>query len=338
MAALTDCSLGLGAESTFGTYVAPTRFYEDAGASLKFDPNRVQGQGMRVGSRLARSARRVTTTKSGGGSTPVEAMTKGMGLLWESCLGTGTSTLVSGSTYQQNFTLTTSSTGLPSRTLQTGVVRVDGTVDAISYLGCRVSKWKLSLDNGGILMLEPEWDVRDVTTAQSYATPSYPSSPQLFHFAQGAIAVGGVVTAPTSTALASGGTTAANVLDFEIEGDNKLNTGRYAIGSSGLKSAQVTTMPEIKGKMTVEYTDATLRDAYLADTELALLLTFTSTEALSTGFASLQVVVPALKLNGDVPSSNEGDVIQLDVEFDVLDNLTATQPLWIVQRTADTAL
>ncbi len=329
--------MGLANETTFGTYVAPTRFYEDAGAELDFQPNRVQGQGLRVGSRIARSGRRVTTTKSAGGATPVEALTKGMGLLYESMLGTATSTLVSGSTYQQVFTIDTDPT-LPTRTLQTGVVRAGGTVDAISYLGCRVANWKISLDNAGLLMVEPEWDARDVTTAQSYAAPSYPSTPSLFHFAHGAIAIGGAVTLATTTALASGGTAVTNVLDFEISGDNKLNNERYAIGNAGLKSDQVNGMPEIKGKMKVEYTDTTLRDAFLADTELALLLTFTSTEALSTGFATLQIAVPALKLNSDLPKSNEGDVIELDVEFDVLDNLVATTALQIVARTADTAL
>jgi hypothetical protein len=338
MAALTDCQLGLGVESTFGTYSAPTRFFEDAGAELDFEPNRVQGQGLRVGSRLARSGRRVTTTKSGGGSTPVELLTKSMGLLWESCLGSSTSTLVSGSTYQQNHVLTTSPIGLPSRTLQTGIVEAGGTADAISYLGCRVSKWKFSLGQGGIAMLEPEWDIRDVTTAQALATASYPTTPNLFHFAQASIAIGGAVTAPTSTALASGGTAVSNVLDFELEVDNKLNDKRHAIGGAGLKSAQVTTAPEAKGKMKVEYTDTVIRDAFLADTELALLLTFTSTEALSTGFATLQVVLPAIKLDGELPNSNQGDISEMSVEFTVLDNLTAAQPLYVVHRTSDTAL
>ena len=42
--------------------------------------------------------------------------------------------------------------------------------------------------------------------------------------------------------------------------------------------------------MTIEYTDRTLVDAYIADTPLALSLTFTSSETLSTGTAQLQIV------------------------------------------------
>jgi hypothetical protein len=45
-----------------------------------------------------------------------------MGLLWQALLGTGTSTLVSGSTYQQVFTLGDNPSSL---TLQKGVVEID---------------------------------------------------------------------------------------------------------------------------------------------------------------------------------------------------------------------
>ena len=82
--------------------------------------------------------------------------------------------------------------------------------------------------------------------------------------------------------------------------------------------------------MTVEYADQTLVNAFLSDTELALSLTFTSTESLGTGYAQLQIVLPAIKLNGELPKANGTDLVTAAVDFDVLDNLTATQPIWLV--------
>ena len=45
-----------------------------------------------------------------------------------------------------------------------------------------------------------------------------------------------------------------------------------------------------------------------------------------------------MKLDGKLPTSNGGELITVGLEFTVLDNLTAAQPLWIVARTADAAL
>ena len=145
-------------------------------------------------------------------------------------------------------------------------------------------------------------------------------------------------TAPTATALATGGTAVANVRDFSLKVDHKIQGGRFNFGGSGKKSIPTYGLRDISGKMTIEYTDTAIRDAYIADTPLALTLTFTTTEALSTGFSTFQIVLPEIKLNGEIPKTNGTDLIELSVDFDVLDNLTATQPLWLVVRTADAAL
>lgn len=336
MAALTDLSIGLANESEFGTYVAPTRWYEFTEEDFAFEPIRVQGEGMRVGSILPRSARRVTTRKQAAGSFTTPCMTKGMGLLWQSIFGTSASTLVSGSTYQQNHTLAAGPT-IVSRTIQKGLVRADGTVDPYSFLGCTVDEWEFVLEDE-LATLSTTWDARDMTTAQSYAAPSYVTSPNLFHFGQAAITIGGSVTAPTTTALATGGTAVTNVRSFKIGGNRKLNKERFTFGGAGLKRQQLVGGGEITGELVVEYDAITYRDAFVADTELPIVLTLTSEGALSTGFATLQIVVSAAKLDGAIPVANNGDLITVAHPFTVLDNLTAAQPIYVCQRTADTAV
>lgn len=335
MAALQDASVGTIPEVAYGTALTPTRFYEFVDESFDYSKTVKQGAGIRVGSKVARSARRVVTETQAKGDLTVELTSKGLGTLLQSCFGAGTSTLVSGTTYQQNFTLGSTP---PSMTVQKGLVRADGTVDPYTYNGGVVDSFEIDCPNGDIAKLKAAFIFRDMLTATAYATPSYPTTPALFHFAQGSITVGGAVTAPTTTALATGGTAAANVRDFNIKIDNKLTADRFNYSGAGKMLSPTYGLRDIGGKMTVEYTDQTLVTAYMADTPLTLTLTFTTTETLSTGFSQMQIVLPEIKLNGEVPKANGTDLISLSVDFDVLDNLTATQPIWLVLRTADAAL
>lgn len=335
MATPQDCSIGVVNEGTYGTYVAPTRFHEFTDEGFDFKPNKVQGAGLRVAGRVARSGRRVITTVQGEGSLEIEAQTKGMGVLLTAATGSGTATLVSGSTYQHNFVLGDT---LNSLTVQKGVVDAGGTVRAHSFLGCMVNSFTFSAPNDDIAKFSFDFDVRDLDTAQSYATPSYVSTPNLYHFGQAAATYSGTVTAPTTTALATGGTAATDIRDFEVTVNNNLATDRFNFGASGKKAKPTVGMREITGKFTAEYAANTYRDDFIADTERAIVVTLTSTEALSTGTATLQVVIPAAKLDSGVPVSNGGDFVTVEHSFTVLDNLTAAQPIWFVLRTADTTV
>ncbi|WP_206689906.1 hypothetical protein, partial [Streptococcus pseudopneumoniae] len=62
-----DCSVGLGVESVYGTAVARTRWCEFLDESFNFVKNVKQGVGLRVGSRVARSGRRVVASAEGSG-------------------------------------------------------------------------------------------------------------------------------------------------------------------------------------------------------------------------------------------------------------------------------
>lgn len=332
MAAVTDVSVGYAAESVYGTPVTVTRWLEFTDEGLDWKPNKVQGKGLRVGSRVGRSNRRVITTYDGGGSTSHEVMSKGFGIPFRAAFGAGASTLVSGSTYQQNFTLDDAPSSL---TIQKGVVDSTGTVQPYTFAGCMCKSLELSLDNAGILQAKFDWDAKNMATATAYAAPSYPAGGSLFHFAQGAITIGGTVTAPTTTALATGGTAVANVRDFSLNLDNAMGASRFNLGGSGLKGgAAPRGVRGLSGKMKVEVTDTVLRDAILADTELAVVLTLTSAETLSTGVAQLSIWLPAVKFSGSMPQAT-GDLVTVDLTFDVLDNLTASSPFMLSVRTSD---
>ena len=334
MATGQDCSIGRATESTFRTYAAPTRFLEFTDESLGWKPNVKQGQGLRTGARLARSGRRTVPTADGGGDFSVELASKGLGLLWNGLFGAGTSTLVGGTTYQQVFTLADTQ---PSLTIQKGLPQVGGTVDAYSFLGCTVDGIEFDFPNGDICTAKVSVDAADLTTAQSYAAPSYPAAPvNLFHFAGGTVSTG-TLTAPTATALASAVTATANVRSGNVQISRNVVKDRFTFGGAGRKSQQKPGVPTVSGKLEIEYDQSTYRDAILNDTGVCVVLTFTA-GALSTGLETFQLVLPEIRFNGELPKANGGDIIVQSLDFDALDNLTAAQPIWLVTRTADTAL
>jgi hypothetical protein len=282
---------------------------------------------------VARSARRVVTSAQGTGDFTLEATSKGMGLLWQAALGSGASTLVSGSTYQQVFTLGDTPA---SFTLQKGLPRADGTVDPYTFLGCMVSGWQFTFPNDDIASLQVSVDAGDLTTATSYTAPSYATSPSLFHFAGGSLSTG-TLTAPTTTALASAATPLASVRGGSVSVNNNIRNDRYNYGGAGRKDKPTEGLREISGSIDVEYTNATFRDAVLNETPMSLVLTFTGA-ALTTGTETLQVVLPEIKFDNQLPQTNSTDLIVQSMNFAVLDNLTAAQPIWVVTRTSDTAL
>ena len=83
----------------------------------------------------------------------------------------------------------------------------------------------------------------------------------------------------------------------------------------------------ITGTVNVEYEGATFRDAIIADTSLVLLMTLTN------GTDVVQVVIPEVRLNGNLPTSNGAERVTHDLAFEGL-----TSNLAIVTRTADAAL
>lgn len=322
-----DCSVGLGVESVYGTAVARTRWFEFLDESFNFVKNVKQGVGLRVGSRVARSGSRVVASAEGSGDLTIEAVTKGLGLLWQLGLGSGTSTLVSAGLYQQVFTL---GDVMPSATIQKGIPRADGTVDAYTFTGCMVESLTIDCPNADNVKVKTSWNAKDMTTATAYTAPSYATGPSVFTFAHGAV-YSGALTAPTATALGSAATPVASIRSGSITIKHNLKTDRYNCGGGGRKEKPFAGVREISGSLVAEYADAAFRDAIVNDTSMTLVKTFTA------GLDVLQIVIPDVRFDGDIVKAST-DLAMQELKWTGLDGLTAAQPIWIVCRTADTAL
>lgn len=337
-----DAQLGFKKETTFGTGVVVDSFAEFTEESLTWVPTFAQGAGMRVGQRLDYSDRRVLVKKEVGGSFAVEGQTKGLGKLFEAALGgTGTSTQI-GTTaaYQQLFTPTTTDY-LSSYTIQKGIPPLGGgAVNPVTFTGMVCSGFELTAPNAGIPSLSFNWMGKDVTTATALAAASYPASVAQLSFIHGSITIGGTVTVPTTTALATGGTATANVREVNLSYENGLDSEGFNYGSAGARTRKPALGKRaITGSMTVEYDSNTLRDAWLNQTDLAVVLTFQTTTAIEgTNYPTLQITIPVVRLEGDIPQTNGGDVVTQSIDFTALDGRVAAHPLYVAIVTAETAI
>lgn len=336
-----DCSIGLKAEATYGTGVTVDRHVEFLSESLKWMPEFKQGEGLRYGSRVARASRRALVKQQAGGDIELEVMTKGMGVFFNALMGQSTVTQVAATpAYQQVHTLTASDP-LPSYTIQKGIPLLGGgAVQPYTFHGAVCSSGELTASAGEIVKFKTTWNAREVKTDTPFAPPTYAVDGMLFTFVHGAIRIGGTVTPPTDTALAAGGTTAANITEFTLTVDNKIDDGGFTFGSGGMRGRKpVVGMAEVKGKVTAEYTDNVLRDAYLNQDELALVLEFQA-EADENGVVPvLQVHCPVVKLEGEVPTASGADPKTQSIDFTVLDPaLSGVNPLYLVYVSSDTAV
>lgn len=225
MSTVHDSFIGVGAEATWGTTIAPTRFFEFTGESISAKYERIESEALRSGTRVMRTDRFQPNAKGAEGDIKLEVLDKGFGLLFTHMLGTTALAAPAG-----GFTVQTHTVGaLAGKGLTTQVARTDnaGVLTPFTYSGGKVASWELSNAVDGILGLSLSMDYSKENAGAgagplALATPTYPAGSQLFTFAGGAVTIGGTEFAVT---------------DVTVKGENGLKTDRYFLrnGAQTLK-------------------------------------------------------------------------------------------------------
>lgn len=327
-----DFQVGIGQEGTYGAVTGVSRFFESE-AKAKYDVQTIKGKGLRPTKGVARTSRHSISHFEGSADIELDVPTRGFGYLLNAVFGSVVNTLVSGSLYQQVHTLSTTDP-VPSYCIQEALPPIGGgAANVHNFRGCVFDSLDISVKEGEYVSAKLAATIQKLVTTGSVTAASYPSDDSLFGFTLGAISLGGTLTAPTTTALAvSPASAAVNVSDLSVSVKRNLDKKGWNLGGAGYRSRPpLLGKPDLSGKLTVEYTDNVLRDAYLNQTSLPLVATFTN------GQAVLQIVLPAIRLKGEVPTSNGGEPITQSIDFDAFDDGVAAQPIWIVYRTLDTA-
>lgn len=322
-------SLGVAAESTYGTYVAPTRFLEIQSESLVETKNAIQGGGLAAGRFAQLGSRRTVVSRAGEGSVEVEVANRGFGLLLAHILGSsatpaqqgGSAAYLQAHTFGDNFG--------KSLTVQVGRPDTTGTVRPYSYLGGKVTAAEFSCGVDGQLTCTLDMDFREVSESQSLAAPSYSTSLFPFHFGQMDVKLG------TYGAEAS----VTSVRQWSLRIERSMATDRYYAGTAGRKAEPI--MNEwvaVSGSIESDFVDKQLfMDRFVSDASTSLVVEFVGANIASTYDRTIRFEMPMTFFDGG-PHTVEGpDVLRSSFSYVVQSD--GTNPLVAVDyQSEDTTL
>lgn len=297
--------LGISAESSYGTFVAPAKFIEFTKESLVLKKTTAQSAGIAAGRLLALSSRRVLTRQEVSGSVDLEVTNKGMGLLLQALMGTTVTPVqqAASAAYLQTHTL--ADTAGKSLTIQKGVPLTTGSVTDKTFLGCKVTSAEFACEVGGMLTSSYEFDGKTCDEAQTLATASYPSM-SVFHFGQMAVKTG-----------TFGGETARDgVRKVSVKVERPQAVERFYAGQAGLKKEPISNdQVKITGSLETDYIDTVLDDLHTSDGATSLVWEFTGPLIASTYFETFRITLPAVRFDEGPPVVDGFDVIKPTFNF-----------------------
>ncbi|WP_172384802.1 phage tail tube protein [Streptomyces sp. MNP-20] len=318
--------LGIAAESTYGTFVAPTKFVEFTKESLVLKKTTAQSAGIAAGRLLPLSSRRVLTQREVSGSLDLEVTNKAMGILLQALMGTTVTPVQQGVTTAYLQTHTLADTAGKSLTIQKGVPLTTGTVTDKSFVGCKVTSAEFSCEVGGMLMATFEFDGKDCDEGQTLAVASYPAmSP--FHFGQSAVKTGTYA----SEAARDG------IRKVSVKFERPQAVDRFYAGQAGLKKEPISNdQVKITGSLEMDYVDTTLDDLHTSDAATSLVWEFIGPIIASTHAETFRIVLPAVKFDEGPPVVDGFEVIKPTLQFTGL--YDGTNPVKIEYMSTDTTV
>ncbi len=211
--------LGTAVESTYGTYVAPDRFYEILNESLVRQQVVLQPSGIRAGTpNLRRGAKRTLVTNEGGGDINMEIGHVGFGRWFKYMLGSSASTITqlgAGNLAWRQIHQLGDNTGL-MLTVQKGVPQTDGTVKPFSHLGTKITDWEVAISTSAYATLKLSTDSKQVVTSQSLAVAAYPPTIHALSFAGASLSVGQLAAPSAGLAVTNVGAAGATQYNYKV--------------------------------------------------------------------------------------------------------------------------
>lgn len=298
-----DAVLGVAEETTYGTFVAPTRWYEFNNQSLVPDVQMLEREAALGRGRFRQAADPRTFINGGSGSFQIDVLVKGAGLLFKQMLG-GHSIAQVDTTDEYVQTIVPDAYGLRGRSMsvQAGVPMTDtGARQPFNFAGGKVTDWELACALDQILTLTPTLDFSqafEMTTA--LGTPSYPSEAPPFIFIDGAI------TIDSESVFVNSAT---------ITGANALATNRRGLGNVK-REPLANGLWEYAGTLASEFENPDFLEAFIAGTPAAFEANFATGEIEEGGEPfRLTITIPVIRFTGEVPSVSGPDVVPQNIPF-----------------------
>lgn len=319
--------LGFKDESTYGTPVTVDRFAEFNSESVQAELGRIESPGIRAGTRVLRSDRRVPYVMGASGSVEMDVLSKGFGFWLKHMLGTVATTGPADTSVYTHTGTVGSLTG-DFFTAQFGVPQIGGgTVTPKTCHGGKVKSWELACAAGEQLKLKLDLDFEDLEHTTSLATASYPTSMEPITFIRGLVTIGG---------------SSVDITSFSVKGDNGLKTDRRYLRNSALKKEPVENgLRAITADLSLDFASVTQQDRVLAATasgaQAAVVLYCEGLTTIGSGTAKpkVTITIPVLMFDGDTPTVGGPEVVPESLKGMALDDGT-NSPVSIAYQTLDT--
>lgn len=309
MSLSSRAQLGVVAESTYGTPVTVTRFYEFLTEDLRLNPGRIVSAGLRSGHRTIRNDRAIPHRGMGaGGQISFDVMTKGFGLLLQHCLGT----IATAGPTDAKYTHTATEGPLLGRMLTVQSNRPFHPADtdqAFTYHGAKVMSWELVQETGdgpaGTLKLNVTLDCEDEDTSTGLASASYTTATLPFGWPHLGVTIGG---------------SSVPVKRFKVACNNKISGGdtrAYARGSDLKQEPVETELRDWTWELVADFSDLTQKNRvtslFSAATGLYAQIIATWTQTVLIGAATFPTIVatiPAARFDAGLPAVDSRNPLQ----------------------------
>lgn len=310
-------SLGIGAETTYGTYSAPIKWTEFESESVIWNPSRTTGAGLYAGGLVSRASQRSTTTATVAGDIVTPFYSKGMGqwlgLIFGTLNLTPTQIATTGA-YTLAHALAPNQG--QSATVQIGRPTMDGTAHPYNYTGVKVTKAVFEAKVNEPLRLTLSIDGKDVAETPSLVTPVYQSANPAYFWNQGQFEMGAL----GSEVLVEG------VRSFTLTIERPQKVDNFYLDGSGRKSAPVQNdFVKITGSIETDFlSKAAFADLFVADTPQSIIVPFTGVLIGGSSSASFTLTLPHCRFDDSPPTVSGPDIIQPKMDFTALYDDTHT--------------
>lgn len=297
--------LVIGAESAYGTYVAPARAVEFTKESLAFRKVTAVSGGIAAGRLLDLATRRVMTTADAGGTVEMEVTNKAMGLILQSLMGTNVTPVQQATTAAYLQTHLLADTIGKSLVMQKGVPLTTGAVTDKTFIGCKITSAEFSCETGGMLTVSLEIDAKDCDEAQTLVVATYPvMSP--FHFGQMAIRTGTYASEATRDGIRK----------VSVKIERPQATDRYYAGQAGRKKEPIANdKVKITGSIEMDYVDTVFDDLHTSDGGTSFVWEFIGPIIATTFAETFRLTLPVIKFDGTPPTVDGPAVIKPTYTF-----------------------
>src|SRR5215831_2447189 len=326
MSALQN-QLGMKAEVTYGTRIAPSRFMEYTAEAVNRVLPRIASAGHRPGDEAVRYDHWINGRAGAAGTFDVEVANKGMGILWD--MGLGSTTSVADGAGFHHTTKLGEQAG-KSMTVQFGrgdTNPAGAAVDPFDYTGCKVTGLAFSQAIEQYLKLQVTLDAQKEDTTQTLAAATLPAVTELFHWDQLQVSFNGVVP------------TRCTQVDCHIT--TPMRVDRFFAGQV-LKSEPIRNAKrDIGGTLQCEFESMTnynlAVNALPTGASVPIILTWTgiTTYDVAKPF-KLVITFNQCRCDPDTPNSNAEDIIPLNIPFVAMQG--AAETVTIDYYTSDTTI